>query len=168
MKIERAIEQAREKARVLRYIECPTVYGGTSEAGFGDGAIFLAGGITGVDDWQEGAAAALISSGQSVLNPRRKDFPIDDPKAAAGQIAWEFDHLRKATKILFWFAADEVQPIALYELGAWSMTDKPIFVGADPKYPRRDDVVIQTGLARPGLTIYDTLGALLGAALGLP
>ncbi|WP_443041424.1 nucleoside 2-deoxyribosyltransferase domain-containing protein [Streptomyces sp. B21-083] len=39
-------------------------------------------------------------------------------EAAREQTAWEYEHLRIADVILFWFRAEAVQPIALYELGA--------------------------------------------------
>jgi len=84
-----------------------------------------------------------------LFNPRRKRFPIDDPAAGPEQIKWEYDYLRMADAILFWFPHETLCPIVLYELGAWSMTDKPIFVGVHPDYTRRQDVEIQTKLARP-------------------
>ena len=52
--------------------------------------------------------------------------------------------------------------IVLYELGAWSMTMKPIFVGVDPEYIRRADVEVQTGLARPEVLVVHSLEALAG------
>lgn len=89
------------------------------------------------------------------------DFPIHDPGAAAGQIAWEFEHLRRADVVLFWFpdSGPVVQPIVLYELGAHAAAGKPIAVGCDPSYVRRADVVLQLGHARPEVTVRDTLGA---------
>ncbi len=41
--------------------------------------VFLAGGITGVEDRQVQAAEALTELGVIVLNPRRRHFPVDDP-----------------------------------------------------------------------------------------
>ena len=37
-------------------------------------------------------------------NPRRKDFPINDPIASEEQITWEFEHLKNSDIIIFWFA----------------------------------------------------------------
>ena len=37
------------------------------------------------------------------------------------------------------------------------MTSKPIFIGVDPKYQRRQDVEIQTKLARPEIEIVYSL-----------
>src|SRR5262249_54129317 len=92
-------------------------------------------------------------------------FPIDDPGAAEEQIRWEFEHLRKADAILFWFPGETLCPIALYELGAWSMTDKPLFVGTHPAYARRQDVLIQTRLARPDVPVTESLADLAALAL---
>jgi hypothetical protein len=118
-------------------------------------SIFLAGGITGCPDWQ--ARMADILDGVVMFNPRRKDFPIGDPDAALVQITWEHFYLRYADMILFWFPMDTICPIVLYELGAWSMTNKPIFVGVHPDYQRKQDVEIQTKLARPDVSIAYSL-----------
>ena len=92
-----------------------------------------------------------------IFNPRREDFPINDASAAAQQIKWEYDYLRKADFISFWFPKETLCPIVLYELGAWSMDKKKIFVGMHPEYARRADVEIQTRLARPEVGIVYTL-----------
>ncbi len=85
----------------------------------GDGpSLFLAGGITGCPDWQRQLRDKLADTPLTLLNPRRANFPIDDPRAA------------------------------------------PLLVGAHPDYARRDDVVTQTRLARPDVTVMDSLDAL--------
>ncbi len=124
--------------------------------GAGERSIFLAGSITGAPDWQGRLVELLKEEKIVVLNPRRKDFPVKDAAAAEAQIAWEHSYLRKADAISFWFSKETLAPITQYELGAWSMTKKPIFVGVDPDYPRRRDVEIQTRLARPEVgVVYD-------------
>jgi hypothetical protein len=144
----------------VRHVEAPAEYDG-------DGvSLFLAGGITGCPDWQHDLVALLDDTSLTLLNPRRRDFPIDDPSAAEGQITWEHRHLRKATAILFWFPAEALCPIALYELGAWSMTDKPLFVGVHPEYVRRRDVEVQTRLARPDVRVVGSLEELAGLVRG--
>lgn len=115
--------------------------------------VFLAGGITGCPPWQKEMVELLRNTDLILMNPRREHFPIGDPDAAMEQIEWEHNHLRMADAILFWFPCETLCPIVLYELGAWSMTRKPIFVGVHPDYARRQDVEIQTGLARPGIEI---------------
>ncbi|HKA88060.1 MAG TPA: nucleoside 2-deoxyribosyltransferase domain-containing protein [Haliangiales bacterium] len=130
--------------------------------------IFLAGGITGCPDWQSEMIRLLdpLHPQWLVLNPRREQFPIDDPDAAFAQIAWEHRALRAARAIIFWFPRETVCPIALYELGAWSMTQRRIFVGAHEAYPRRLDIEIQTRLARPDVsTSAATVAALADEVL---
>jgi len=92
-----------------------------------------------------------------LLNPRWEHFPIHDPSAALAQITWEYEHLRVANAILFWFPSETICPIGLYELGAWSMMHKPLFVGVHPDYSRRRDVEIQTSLSRPDVGIVYSL-----------
>lgn len=136
----------------MRYIECPEIYennDGTS--------VFLAGGITNCPDWQQEIVTLLEASNFVILNPRRKHFPKDDNNAALNQIKWEFEHFRKSDIILFWFPKETINPIVLYELGAWSMTSKKLVVGVHPEYVRRVDVEIQTKLARPDVTIVYSL-----------
>ena len=115
--------------------------------------LFLAGGITNCPDWQQEMRRLLEATDLELLNPRRADFPIGDPNAAMQQITWEHDALRAADEIQFWFPKETLCPIVLYELGAWSMMDKPIFVGIDPGYARTQDVEIQTGLVQPMVKI---------------
>jgi len=135
----------------MRYIESP-------ETSIIDGrSLFLAGGITGCPDWQRTMVELLYDTDWILLNPRRADFPIGDPSAAKAQITWEYAHLRHASAIMFWFPKETLCPIVLYELGAWSMTMKPIFVGVHPEYERRQDVEIQTKLARPDVKIAYSL-----------
>jgi hypothetical protein len=68
--------------------------------------------------------------------------------------------LHRADAISFWFPCETLCPITLYELGAWSRQDKPIFVGTHPDYKRRLDVQIQTELARPEIQVVHTLSGL--------
>ena len=119
-------------------------------------SIFLAGGITNCPDWQEELKDLLAAEDIIILNPRRDNFPIHDPNAAQEQITWEYKNLRNADGILFWFPKETLCPIVLYELGAHSITDKPLFVGVHTDYTRKQDVEIQTKLARPEIKIvYD-------------
>lgn len=138
----------------MRYVESPE---SLMEV---ENSLFLAGGISGCADWQAEMVELLRDSDYTIVNPRRKDFPLGDASAARLQIAWEYEHLRKVEKILFWFSPETLNPIVLYELGAWSMTEKPIFVGVHPDYQRRRDVEIQTALARPDVQIVYSLADL--------
>ena len=120
-------------------------------------SVFMAGGITDCPDWQTDMVGLLKDSHLTLFNPRRKDFPIHDPGAAQAQIEWEFRYLRRAEAIMFWFPRETLCPIVLYELGAWSNKYKSIFVGTHPDYARRQDVIIQTSLVRPGMKVVDSL-----------
>ena len=127
---------------------------------------FLAGGITNCPDWQNVVLHTLDMFDKQypgkldnlvVFNPRRENFPIDDPNAAYEQIAWEFNWLQKMDVFTMYFSeGDSDQPICLYELGRNIMTmmqrfsndyAERIVVSYDKNYRRAQDVKIQTDLA---------------------
>lgn len=120
-------------------------------------AIFMAGGITNCPDWQQEMRGLLASTEFTLLNPRRANFPMDDPNASQEQIVWEYKQLDAANEIMFWFPKETLCPIVLFELGKWLVSKKKIFVGMDPEYKRRQDVEIQTRLERPDLHIAYSL-----------
>jgi hypothetical protein len=127
-------------------------------------AVFLAGGIGLCENWQQDAAAAFADLEVAVLDPRRAVFPVEDPDAEAEQVTWEHTHLHRAALVMFWFPDSEShQPIALYELGMMANGQTPIVVGADPRYARRNNIVVQLRLARPGLEVHSTLADTAGA-----
>ena len=126
-------------------------------------SLFLAGGISGTFDWQADVITRLADLPLVLLNPRRRDFPMDDPSAAQSQIEWEYRHLRRATAVLFWFPPETLCPIALYELGGRALVrEQPLFVGTHPDYKRRLDVEVQLKLARPEITVVSDTAALAG------
>lgn len=139
----------------MKYIEAPDEFSGNETS------LFLAGGITGCPDWQQEVVAALKDEPITLLNPRRRNFPKDGSNTSFEQIKWEYCHLRKASMIAFWFPQETLCPIVLYELGAWSMTNKPIFVGVHPNYQRKLDVEIQTSLVRPDVKTCSSLKELV-------
>lgn len=112
--------------------------------------VFMAGGITNCPDWQQELRELLqdVPNG-TLVNPRRKDFPIHDPNAAKEQIAWEHRWLGKADYISFWFCKETLCPIVLFELGTAMFRGKPVIVGVEPGYEREPDVRIQTRLYMP-------------------
>lgn len=120
------------------------------------------------DTVELGGFARPVSTELMVLSPRRANFPIHDPAAAAEQIEWEYQALRAADVVLFWFPkSTSAQPIALFELGAHSANPvKRIVVGADPAYSRRQDVEIQLRLVRgPRFPVHSDLATTCMAAL---
>ncbi|BCM91615.1 hypothetical protein IAD21_03490 [Abditibacteriota bacterium] len=143
-------------------------------------SLFLAGGIgigAIVPDWQSELIENFRDTELTLINPRRDDYPTDDPGALRQQIEWEHRHLKAASAISFWFVAETLCPITLYELGSWANRrdeagqQKPIFVGVHPDYTRRADLFIQLSLVRPEVQIVDSITELelqIRAALGLP
>jgi len=121
--------------------------------------LFLAGGITNCPDWQSVLIDDLKEiSHLTIYNPRRKNFPINDPSATESQITWEFNHLRDCDIALFWFSRGSLNPIVLYELGLWgNSNNRPMILGIDPQYERKADVIYQTSLARPEVDIFESL-----------
>ncbi len=129
-------------------------------------SVFLAGGITGCPDWQQEIRQLLGSTDLLLLNPRHTDFDISNPNIAEQQISWEYNHLRYADIILFWFCKEMIQPIALYELGTWSVMDKPLFIGVHFEYKRRQDIEIQIEFVRPEIEIVYSLQELANQVKG--
>lgn len=122
--------------------------------------VFLAGGITNCPDWQSELIEKLKYLPKvTIYNPRRANFPIDDPNASEEQITWEYIHLQNADVVVFWFSRGSLNPIVLYELGMWgnSRAGRPMIIGIDPEYERKQDVVIQTVLAKPDAVFVDNL-----------
>lgn len=123
--------------------------------------VFLAGGITNCPLWQDWVIELFRdpqynNQSLTLYNPRRRQFPTQDPEAPAYQIAWEHQRLMKADAIFFWFASGSLNPIVLYEYGRelgmqiahrqCNLTEyqRPIAVGVDINYSRKFDVIEQT------------------------
>ena len=134
--------------------------------------LFLAGSITGAEDWQKELAFKKydifelddnIESATdkdirlvdyfNVFNPRRANFDVSDPSVEKEQITWEYHCIHQCRYILFWFAPETLAPITLFELGSALNTHehKNIFIGIDPEYKRKNDVIIQTSLRNKAL-----------------
>lgn len=92
-----------------------------------------------------------------LLNPKRKNFQENDPNIEHEQINWEYEHLKNASAVSFWFTEETICPITLYELGKQSTINKPLFIGIHPNYKRIKDVEIQTSLIRPEIKIVYSL-----------
>ncbi len=122
----------------------------------GERAIFLAGGIIGCGDWQTEMVDRLSDTNLIVLNPRRNNFP-HDPYATTIQIKWEFDNLRAADMVMFWFPKEGLCQTSLYELGSQVMMNKPLFVGVEPGYVKDGGVRKQLALARPEIPVVNNL-----------
>jgi hypothetical protein len=141
----------------MRYIEAPTVYQPRS----GEKSLFLAGGITDCPDWQQEVVQMLADTELILINPRRSQFPARDMDAIATQTKWELDHLRLSQEVLFWFPSETLCPITLYELGAWSMTNKRLYLGIHPDYQKLLEVQAQIALVRPDVEMVHSLDDLV-------
>lgn len=127
-------------------------------------SVFLAGGITNCEVWQDLVITQLMEMEDDldrdilILNPRRLNFPMDDPGEADIQIEWEFDALNSANVFSVWFAnAASVQPITLYELGRQMVLRKnysdSVIIGVAPGYLRSQDVHKQVELADKSISV---------------
>jgi hypothetical protein len=125
--------------------------------------VFLGGGITNCPWWQDEVITDLEEYPfGTLLNPRRRDFPIDDPNAAQAQMLWEAGALHRSSIVSMWFCGGESdQPICMYELGRHlykhQLGRTRVVLGVDPEYKRAHDVELQTWLVDPNLEIADTL-----------
>jgi len=124
--------------------------------------LFMAGGITGAEDWQTKLLEELKGEDLVVFNPKRKNFDTSNKDIEAQQITWEFLHIAKADAISFWFPPQTLCPITLFELGAvlGERTNRPVFVGCDPLYARIRDVKIQVALRNKKIEVVESLSLL--------
>lgn len=149
-----------------RYVEAPHYCDSADCCDSAGPSLYLAGGITDCPDWQADAVDLLDGEQMVVFNPRRRSFCVADSSAAADQVRWEHDHLKRADVVMFWFSeGPSPQPIALYELGAMAASGKQIVVGVHRDYLRRTDVRLQLDLARPGLEVHTNLATTTEAAV---
>lgn len=126
--------------------------------------VFLAGGIQKCPMWQDRVIENMLSVPMTsdidiyLINPRRKNFPINDPNAAEEQIKWEFDMIEQCDIFSMYFAntLESDQPICFYELGRNIERMKQRFpkdwmyrivVTCETGFRRWKDVDIQTELA---------------------
>lgn len=133
----------------------------------GDITCFLAGGITDCYDWQSYTIDYISSqifddtSHLVLFNPRRENFPINDPSASAEQIAWEFRRLEECDIFAMYFCTSiSDQPICMYELGRNLVRMDEKFKGKNRSiiaveygYKRKKDVEIQTKLSKVPVTM---------------
>lgn len=128
--------------------------------------IFLAGGVTYSPNWQKEALEMLADTDLIVANPRRDEIVSAVGDTARRQIIWEFENLKSAKVVLFWFPNAETI-ITFLELGKELARKSNIVVGVDPDYSRRFDIETQVYLESPDAVIYSTLGETVQAAARL-
>lgn len=134
--------------------------------------VFLAGGITNCANWQQ-EVIDLLNKDEAqlenlvILNPRRENFPINDPFAAFEQIEWEYKMLEQCDIFSMYFSAGESdQPICMYELGRNILRmqmrfpfdwEKRIIISVEEGYKRKSDVFIQVGFATNDMIIAGSM-----------
>lgn len=149
---------------IMNVIEAPNHW--TFNTGL---SLFLGGGITDCPEWQKDVIRDLTLTPLTVLNPRRANFNIEDKSLTAQQIMWEFHYIRTTSAVMFWFPAETICPITLFELGArlesnrHSAMSQKLFIGTHPDYTRNEDVEIQSSLAGHLDPIFNHLSDLTDA-----
>lgn len=119
--------------------------------------VFLAGGITNCPDWQKPTAQRIAEELEFwVLNPRRQGvLDFRDAKSANEQILWEHHALKMSDTKLFWFPAEGMCMITLFELGRELGQFNDIRIGVHPDYIRKLDVEVQSRLMGHRTIYYD-------------
>jgi hypothetical protein len=122
-------------------------------------SMFLAGGISGCDDWQKYVCNQLVELYKPndevyIFNPRRKGDLTKEGAMARKQILWEYKYLQLCDFYAFWFPQETLCPITLFELGKYANCNA--VVGIHPDYKRRFDLEIQLPLISKKIKIvYD-------------
>ena len=130
----------------MKYYEAPAnIYEKYPNCNNTGDCIFLAGSITGANDWQTPMIEKLLPY-YHVFNPRRKNFDVTKPYMEREQIEWEYEALDYCKTVMFYFAPESLAPITLFEYGKMLMSKKMLFVCVHPEYKRKNDVLIQTDL----------------------
>ena len=132
----------------MEYVESPSVVTGPQPR------VFLGGGITGCEDWQDVVRRKLENEKKGTLvNPRQAVWPDDHTQTVKDQIAWEFQNLHASNVVSMWFCKASVQPIGMFELGALltrfrnkDMSLRVLVLGVHPDYVRKFDIGAQVEL----------------------
>lgn len=118
--------------------------------------VFLAGCAN--TDWRKDFVQYFSHLQVVMLDPKRDDWNLMDKSKMKEQVTWEYNNLRKADIIVYFFNAGSVCPITLLEYGMWGLSKgTPIIVGVTSDYEKRDDVILQTKLARPDIRVVNDL-----------
>lgn len=123
-------------------------------------SLFAAGGITNCPDWQAEFVAKLSDTNLIIYNPRRDEFDVRDPSVSSEQIEWEYQRLKRADLVSFWFCKETLCPITLFELGAAPNRGlAKILIGIESGYQREFDIREQVRLLapKPAVPFFDNL-----------
>ena len=143
-----------------QYIQCPDELVKVQPK---DTVIFLAGGITGCENWQQDVYDNVYCANSGAMdniilvNPRRQGFDVDNVYDSVAQIEWEHRHLNMADEVYFWFPKSGLCIITMFELG-WALgSKKKVRVGCHPEYCRAFDVKEQIKNKAPWVTVVPSL-----------
>lgn len=134
---------------MLKVIQAPEPIGVIRESSV---KLFLAGGISGCQNWQSKMIDILQKTPTSdmvIFNPRRDGDLAQEGDEASRQIAWEQAAMCRSNVISFWFPKETLCPITLFELGYAVGLKKKMAVGIEPGYLREFDIRVQL----PGLGV---------------
>jgi len=127
-------------------------------------AIYLAGGISDIDDWQDQFIShfkqlqsdtlmkALYLKNLTIINPRRNHFN-DKRSEIKKQIMWEHAHAKAADALVFYFPADSHCSISLFQYGKYLTSGKKIFVGIEKDHLKSLDIFAHTRIEKPDQNI---------------
>ena len=134
-------------------------------------SVFLAGSITGADNWQQKVADEIATWPIEgvIFNPRRKEWAESDPSNVidkdrfSEQVNWELDRLIEAKFALFNFVPGTLAPITLTEFGvrynnlryAGVLAGERNIVVCPKGFWRRGNVEIMCD--RHGISMYDEM-----------
>jgi len=124
-------------------------------------AIFLAGSVSGSENWRLHIAQSFEAENVVFLDPFNASYASADAAAFSAQIEWERRHLRRAWGRVFWFSFESLCAMSLFELGASCQSAGPLFVGCHADYRLRRDVISQLAIARPDVVVAATLDELI-------
>ena len=149
----------------MQYIEAPNNTNAMYKS------IFLAGGIQDCGDWQKDLIGVIAQShlDVTVFNPRRAEKFINvDDGLYLEQVKWEFEHLREADIVGFWFGGETFNPTTLFEYGSALERNgykNGIVVGCDKRYYKRRNIIVQTSLINPRIKVHVGFENFTGAVL---
>ncbi len=104
--------------------------------------------------WREELVSMLADTDLIIFDPTNSKYEEEK----ADQIAWEVAALNWSMYPVFWFD-ESLAPLSLLELGVALNSTKKVFLGVDPKYPLREEIIARFYLinSRASSKIYHSV-----------
>ncbi|MCI5052389.1 MAG: nucleoside 2-deoxyribosyltransferase domain-containing protein [Simkaniaceae bacterium] len=124
--------------------------------------VFLAGTIS--TPWRAQLTTLLQSTDYTLLSPAH------GPQVK--RIEWEQTYIDRADILVMWISANKpgdpytLSLTSLFELGRFTHMNKPLYIGIEPGYALRDELILQLRALRPELIIHESLEALAKTLIG--